>query len=202
VKESLAGLVKVVESAKGDSLRVRSYISTVFGCPFEGEVAVERSLELALALLDAGADTVALGDTTGMAHPEQVKRVLQAFTSAGIPLERIALHFHDTRGTAVANAYAAWQFGARQFDGSVSGVGGCPYAPGAAGNACTQDLVHLFERMDGAQEAPEGHGPVTGVDLAQLGDIGASLEDALGRKLPGRYHEFWKGQLERRARSA
>ncbi|MBX2798790.1 MAG: hydroxymethylglutaryl-CoA lyase [Myxococcales bacterium] len=202
VKESLSGLGKVVESAKGDGMGVRSYISTAFGCPFEGEVDVERVLSLALSLRDAGADTIALGDTTGMGHPEQVKRMLERFTEAGIPLEDIALHFHDTRGTAVANAYAAWQFGARRFDGSVSGVGGCPYAPGAAGNACTQDLVHLFERLDGAQEVPEGFAPVTGVDLERVAEAGLMLEGALERPLSGRYHEFWKGDRERQARTA
>lgn len=203
VKESLAGLHRVIASAKADGLQVRSYVSTAFGCPFEGEVSADRVIDLSLALREFGADAVALGDTTGMAHPEQVKRMLGRITDRGLPLEELALHFHDTRGTAVANAYAAWQFGARRFDGSISGVGGCPYAPGAAGNACTQDLVHLFERIDGVrQEAPEGHGPVTGIDLEQLGHIGGQLEEALGRPLSGRYHEFWKGHLERQARTA
>lgn len=201
IKESLAGLQKVLASARAEGLGVRSYVSTVFGCPFEGAVEVEQVLSISHALLDAGADAIALGDTTGMGHPEQVKRVLERLTSSGIPLEKIALHFHDTRGTAVANAYAAWQFGARRFDGSISGVGGCPYAPGAAGNACTQDLVHLFERLEGRQEAPAGFGPITGIDLERLGEIGLHLEEALERPLSGRYHEFWKGHQERRARN-
>ncbi len=202
VKESLTGLQRVVATAKGDGVKVRSYISTVFGCPFEGEVPVARTVELATALIDAGADVVALGDTTGMAHPEQVKRTLEALGSAGIGLERLALHFHDTRGTALANVFAAYQHGARQFDGSVSGVGGCPYAPGAAGNAATEDLVHFFERLDGAQEPPEGFGPATGVDLDRVVAIGETLEDLLGRELPGRYHQFRRGQAKRQARTA
>lgn len=202
VKESLGGLQAVIGTARSEGIRVRSYISTVFGCPYEGAVDPARVEQLALQLIDAGADEIALGDTTGMAHPEQVKRVLERLVEAGVPLERTALHFHDTRGTAVANAYAAWQFGARMFDGSVSGVGGCPYAPGASGNACTQDLVHLFERMHGSQEPADGHGPVTGVDLGVLGAVGQTLEQALGRPLPGRFHQYWKGQLERQARSA
>lgn len=203
VRESLAGLKKVVGDATADGVRVRSYISTVFGCPFEGEVDVARVVSIAQDLVEAGADAIALGDTTGMAHPEQVKRVLDAMVErGGIPLDNIALHFHDTRGTAVANAYAAWQVGARRFDGSVSGVGGCPYAPGAAGNAGTQDLVHLFERIDGAQEAPHGKGPVTGIDLDALAHVGDMLEKALNHPLSGRYHQYWKGHLERKARSA
>ena len=133
VKESMAGLSKVIASAVADGLGVRSYISTAFGCPFEGAVAPERVLAMASDLLEAGADAIALGDTTGMGHPEQIKRVLEVLTEGGVPLERIALHFHDTRGTAVANAYAAWQFGAP----TVRWVGvrrrGLPLRPGGGG---------------------------------------------------------------------
>lgn len=202
VKESLADTRKVIETAKGEGMSVRSYVSTAFGCPYEGAVDPARVEAIALELVALGADEVALGDTTGMGHPAQVEAMLARLVAAGLPLDRIALHFHDTRGTALVNAWVAWRAGATRFDGSVSGVGGCPYAPGAAGNACTQDLVHLFERIGGDQEPPEGRGPVTGIDLAALGRVGASLEDALGRALPGRFHQFWKGQLERRARSA
>ncbi|MEN0064361.1 MAG: hydroxymethylglutaryl-CoA lyase [Myxococcota bacterium] len=202
VKESLAGLHKVIPQAKSEGLAVRSYISTAFGCPFEGAVDPERVLAIAQDLLDEGADTIALGDTTGMGHPTQVEEILQRFVDAGIELDQIALHFHDTRGTALANVAAAWRFGARQFDGSVSGVGGCPYAPGAAGNATTQDLIHFFERLEGKQEVPEGMGPRTGVDLEAVSLIGLELEEALGRPLTGRYHEFWKGHRDRQQRSA
>jgi hydroxymethylglutaryl-CoA lyase len=189
VRESLSGLEQVISSAMGSGLSVRAYISTVFGCPFEGDVDTARTLWLARALLDAGADEIALGDTTGMAHPEQVKRILCELQDAGIPMDRTALHFHDTRGTAVVNAYAAYQVGARLFDGSLSGVGGCPYAPGAAGNACTQDLLYLF-RMLGAE---------TGVDLEAACQAGQQLETALQRPLPGRYHQYWQGQTARSA---
>ena len=202
VKESLAGLHKVIPQAKSEGLAVRSYVSTAFGCPFEGAVSVDRVLAIAQDLLEEGADTIALGDTTGMGHPQQVESILETFVDAGIPLERIALHFHDTRGTALANVAAAFRFGARHFDGSVSGVGGCPYAPGAAGNATTQDLVHYFERLDGKQEPPEGRGPATGIDLEAVSLIGLELEQALGRPLTGRYHEFWKGHRARQQRSA
>lgn len=202
IMESLGGLRKVIGTAKAENLKVRSYLSTVFGCPFEGEVAVDAVLRLALALLEAGADEVALGDTTGMAHPTQVRHVLEALTRGGVPLDKVALHFHDTRGTALVNVMAAYDFGARQFDGAISGVGGCPYAPGAAGNACTQDLVHFFERLGGAQEAPEAYGPVTGIDLDAACETGKWLEEQLGRELPGRYHQFWRGQAVRNVRSA
>ncbi len=202
IKESLAGLKKVIASAHGEGLGIRSYISTAFGCPFEGAIDPGRVLAIATELLEAGADRIALGDTTGMGHPEQVRAMLSTLVEGGIELERIALHFHDTRGTAVVNSYAAWQLGARQFDGSISGLGGCPYAPGAAGNACTQDLVHLFERLGGAQEVPGGHAPLTGIDLELLGSIGMDLEAAIGRPLSGRYHEFWRGHLEREAKTA
>jgi len=202
VKESLAGLHKVIPQAKSEGLAVRSYVSTAFGCPFEGAIEVDRVLAIARDLLEEGADTIALGDTTGMGHPTQVETVLQRFVDDGIPLERIALHFHDTRGTALANVAAAYRFGARQFDASVSGVGGCPYAPGAAGNASTQDLLHYFERLGGKQEVPEGFGPATGIDLEAVNHIGLDLEEALGRPLTGRYHEFWKGHRAREQRTA
>lgn len=193
VRESLEGLRRVVQTAKSEGLSVRSYVSTVFGCEYEGDVPVERSLDLATQLLDAGADEIALGDTTGMGHPAQVIEVLSRFVDAGIPLNRIALHFHDTRGTALANVWAAWTFGVRSFDGSVSGVGGCPYAPGAAGNACTQDMLYVFDRM----------GVHTGVDLEATCAVGDRLEDLLGRPLPGRYHRYWQGARKRaRARTA
>ena len=192
IRESLAGLKRVLQDAGTEGLESRAYISTVFGCPFEGDVPVDQTIRVAMGLLEHGAQVIALGDTTGMADPEQVKRVLAAVCEAGVPLDAIAVHFHDTRGTALANAYAAWQFGVRHFDGSVSGVGGCPYAPGAAGNACTQDLLYLFDRL----------GEATGVDLGRTCTVGDDLEGALGRALPGRYHQYWQGAAVRRAQTA
>ncbi len=189
IKESVAGLQSVMQTATAEQLHIRGYISCVFGCPYEGDVDVERTVDLAHAILDNGGHEVALGDTTGMGHPEQVKRVLTRVVESGIPLEKIALHFHDTRGTALANVYAAWQMGARSFDGSISGVGGCPYAAGAAGNACTQDLIHLFGRMN----------IETGVSLERSCEVGEELEGVLGRALPGRYHQYWQGSRERKA---
>lgn len=203
IRESLSEAKRVIETAKSDGMLVRSYVSTAFGCPFEGRVDPDRVAELAGELRAAGADEIALGDTTGMGHPAQLGPLLDRVVAAGVPREAIALHFHDTRGTALVNVFAAYALGITRFDGSVSGVGGCPYAPGAAGNLCTQDVVHLFERMAGDQEAPLGFGRMTGIDLARLDEVGSSLEELLGRELPGRYHQFSQGQQKRRqARSA
>ena len=182
VKESLAGLRKVIATAGAEGLRTRSYISTVFGCPYEGHVAASKTVDLALALLDAGADEIALGDTTGMAHPVQVQEVVRSLVDAGVPLDLLACHFHDTRGTAVVNAFAAWQVGIRNFDGSIGGIGGCPYAPGATGNASTEDLVYTFEAT----------GDDTGIDLELACATGEFMEGVLERKLPGRYLQYWK----------
>ncbi|MEC8423024.1 MAG: hydroxymethylglutaryl-CoA lyase, partial [Myxococcota bacterium] len=138
--ESLAALRDVVDVAKDEGLGIRSYISTVFGCPYEGHVPAEQTVALAHELLACGADEIALGDTTGMADPRMVQTVLQALTDSGVPTDRLGMHMHDTRGTGLANALAGYEFGIRTFDGSVAGVGGCPYAPGAAGNAASDDL--------------------------------------------------------------
>ena len=189
IRESLAGVEEVLGVARDEGMRVRSYISTVFGCPYEGEVAPGATLHLARKLLEAGADQVVLGDTTGMGTPLQVQRVIGILVDAGIPLERLAVHFHDTRGTALANAFAAWQIGITTFDASVAGIGGCPYAPGAAGNLATEDLVYLFEGM----------GVTTGVDLDTLAEAGVFMSEALGRTLPGRFHQAWRGERERTA---
>jgi hydroxymethylglutaryl-CoA lyase len=190
IRESLAGLVRVIETARAEELRIRSYISTVYGCPYEGEVPVERTVELAHALLDAGAHEIALGDTTGMGNPAQVRTILEALSDAGIPLDRVACHFHDTRGTAAVNAWAAWQVGVRSFDGSIGGIGGCPYAPGATGNASTEDLIQMFDAS----------GEPTGVDLDAACEAGVYMEDALERELPGRYLQYWKAARRRAAR--
>ncbi len=183
VRETLAVQRELVGTAGDESLRVRAYISTVFGCPYEGAVDPARPIALAEHLLAAGAETVVLGDTTGMAHPEQVKAMVARFAEAGVPLDRLALHLHDTRGTALANCYAGWLAGIRTFDGSVAGLGGCPYAPGAAGNASSEDLIYMFQAM----------GVSTGIDLDTVCAAGVGLSDVLGRDLPGRYHRYYRG---------
>jgi hydroxymethylglutaryl-CoA lyase len=182
-RESIANLRGVIAMAKDEDATVRAYISTVFGCPYEGKVDPAQAVDTALALRDAGADVLALGDTTGMGNPRQVAALVAAMVDAGIALESIALHLHDTRGTALANALAGFQAGVRSFDGSVAGLGGCPYAPGASGNAATEDLVHMFGSM----------GVSTGVDLDALATAGLNLASCLGRELPGRYHRYHAG---------
>ncbi|MGC6493033.1 MAG: hydroxymethylglutaryl-CoA lyase [Myxococcota bacterium] len=184
INESVSAVSRVIRSAADEGLGVRAYISTVFGCPYEGDVSVEAPLRIAQSMLDAGADVVVLGDTTGMALPEQVRRVIGRFADAGVDLGRVALHAHDTRGTALVNVFAAYQAGIRRFDGSAGGIGGCPYAPGASGNAATEDLVYLFH----------GLGLSTGVGLDELAAAATEMEALLGRALPGRFLAWWKGQ--------
>lgn len=190
VRESLSGLERVIDTARAEDMRIRSYISTVYGCPFEGDVPVNRTVDLALALLEAGAHEVALGDTTGVGTPLQVQQVIRTLVDEGVSLDKLACHFHDTKGMAVANAFAAWQVGVRQFDGSLGGIGGCPYAPGATGNASTEDLLHLFESL----------GEDTGIDLATVTEAGVFVEEALGKTLPGRVLQWWKADQRRQQR--
>jgi hydroxymethylglutaryl-CoA lyase len=123
----------------------RAYVSTAFGCPYSGAVDPHRAVAIALVLLELGADEVCFGDTIGVAVPLQVTALVEAATGAGIRLDEMALHFHDTRGTALANVVAGLEAGIRCFDSSTGGTGGCPYAPGAAGNLATEDLVYLLD---------------------------------------------------------
>lgn len=189
VRESVQGLSKVIGTAVDEGVAVRAYVSTAFGCPYEGDVPVARVVELSRRMLDLGAEVVALGDTTGVGLPNRVESVLNGLVAAGVSLDRIALHAHDTRGTALVNVFVAWQAGVRRFDGSVAGIGGCPYAPGAAGNAATEDLVYLFEGM----------GVRTGLDLDALAEAGREMAALLGRELPGRVHRALLGEAERTA---
>jgi len=166
----------VIRDATAAGLRVRGYLSTAFGCPFEGDVSVTRVVDLTMRLLDMGVFEIAVSDTIGVAHPGQVRRVLTALIARLAP-EKIALHFHDTRGTALANVLAAIDFGIRTFDSSAGGLGGCPYAPGAAGNLATEDLLYLVD----------GLGFDTGVDIDAVFNASTALEPALGHPLPSRY---------------
>ena len=199
-KETLFALQKVISTAKQDKMMVRSYVSTVFGCPYEGELdlfhpsqdirkqalsKIERTLDVIEKLLEYGSDYIALGDTTGMGNPRQIQFVISQIQNRGIPLEKIALHLHDTRGTALANALAGYQSGIRIFDGSTAGLGGCPYAPGATGNAASEDLLNMFSAM----------GIKTGVDLDRAAQAGILLSSILQRDLPGRYHKYIKAGL-------
>jgi hydroxymethylglutaryl-CoA lyase len=174
VAESLIAARDLVELAHGEQVPVEAIVSTAFGCPYEGDVAPERVAQIAGHLLDAGTDRLSFGDTTGMATPRRVDDLVDALEHAGITAERIGLHFHDTRGTALANVVAGLARGVTHFDASIGGLGGCPYAPGASGNAVTEDLVHMVEDM----------GIATGVDLDELLDCARLAQDIVGRELP------------------
>jgi isopropylmalate/homocitrate/citramalate synthase len=176
VDESLATYKQVCDRAIAAGLRVRGYLSTAFGCPFEGDVDPARGADVAARVLDLGVFEVAISDTIGIAHPGQVPRVLDAVL-ARIPLDRIALHFHDTRGTALANVLASLQFGVATFDASSGGLGGCPYAPGAAGNLATDDLVYMLD----------GLGIETGVSIDAVSAASAFIASKIDHRLPSRY---------------
>jgi hydroxymethylglutaryl-CoA lyase len=176
VESSLSRYADVVRHAMAAGLRVRAYLSTAFGCPYEGAVDLARVVSLTERLLDLGAYEVAVSDTIGVAHPGQVWDVLDALVPR-VPVGRIALHFHDTRGTALANVLAALEAGVTTFDASAGGLGGCPYAPGASGNLATEDLVFMLD----------GLGIETGVRLADLAAASLALEPRLGHALPSRY---------------
>jgi hydroxymethylglutaryl-CoA lyase len=191
IDEQLARLAPVFESARADGVVVRAYLSTVCGCPYEGAVAVSAVVDLARKLIDRGAAEISLGDTIGIGHPSQVRALVRAVASE-MPIERVALHLHDTYGRALANAQAGFEEGVRIFDSSLAGLGGCPYAPGASGNVATEDLVDLFER----------EGIRTGIDLDALVDASAWLEhDVLERPLPGRVYRARLGERQRARRS-
>src|SRR5690242_12723371 len=147
VDESLAAFAPVLARAGELGWWRRGYVSTAFGCPYSGAVAPGRAVEVGRRLLELGVDEVCFGDTIGVGVPPQVRAIVERATDAGIPLDRIAFHFHDTRGTALANVAAAMSVGIRCFDSSTGGTGGCPYAPGAAGNLATEDLVYLLDAI-------------------------------------------------------
>jgi hydroxymethylglutaryl-CoA lyase len=173
IAESLDAFRPVVEHAKANGWWTRGYVSTAFGCPYQGEVGEAAVVGVAQELVDLGVEELSIGDTIGVAGPTDVRRVLSALLTAGIPAHRLAMHFHDTRGTALANVTAALELGVRCFDASTGGTGGCPYAPGAAGNVATEDLVYLLER----------EGLSHGVDLDALLVAAQHVSDVLGRPL-------------------
>ena len=174
VADSLVAAHDVVAIAHGGGIAAEAIVSTAFGCPYEGDIAPERVAQVAGHLLDAGADQLSFGDTTGMATPRRVDDLLDALERAGIAADRVGLHFHDTRGTALANVLAALERGVTRFDASVGGLGGCPYAPGASGNLVTEDLVHMLDDM----------GIETGVDLDALVECARLAQVIVGRELP------------------
>jgi hydroxymethylglutaryl-CoA lyase len=170
---SLLEIEQVVALAHAQGASVQAIVATAWGCPYEGEVPLERVLSVAGRALAAGADGLSYGDTTGMATPGRVTRLVGQ-TRLAYPDVAVNLHFHNTRGTALANVLAALQLGVADFDASVGGLGGCPYAPGASGNVATEELVHMVQDM----------GVDTGVDLDALIDVAARAEAIVGRRLP------------------
>ena len=171
IAESLARFEPIMNAARESGLKVRGYVSCVLGCPYEGEVPPGRVAEVAGALYDMGCYEVSLGDTIGVGTPGKTKAMLQACEQR-VPLERLAGHYHDTYGQALANIYASLESGVRTFDASVAGLGGCPYAAGASGNVATEDVVYMLQ----------GLGMQTGVDLERLVGTGQWISQALGRE--------------------
>jgi hydroxymethylglutaryl-CoA lyase len=171
--QSLDDIAQVIALAHERGATCQVIVSTAWGCPYEGDVPVERVVATAGRALADGADTVSFGDTTGMATPGRVRRLIGEFRAAH-PEAALNLHFHNTRGTGLANVLAALEMGVSDFDASVGGLGGCPYAPGATGNIATEELVHMVEDM----------GVSTGIDLSALIDAAADAERIIGRQLP------------------
>ena len=174
---SLEAAAPVLARARDLGWWRRGYVSTAFGCPYTGAVEPDRPVEVALRLLELGVDEICFGDTIGVGVPRQVRALTRAATAAGIALDRIAFHFHDTRGTALANVAAALELGIGCFDASAGGTGGCPYAPGAAGNLATEDLVYFLDASG------VDHGVDLGGVLAAARFIAAALGKPLATKV-------------------
>lgn len=147
IAESLARYAEVIAQARAAQVRVRGYVSCVLGCPYEGEIALSAVTEVSDQLYQLGCEEISLGDTIGVGTPEKAKKMLGAVAEK-IPLEHLAVHFHDTYGQALANIYACLTLGVSIIDSSVGGLGGCPYAPGAAGNVATEDVVYMLEGLN------------------------------------------------------
>jgi len=188
VDKALVTLDEVARAALDLGMRVRAYLSVVFGCPYEGRQDPHRVLELVERLLDMGAYEVSLGDTIGVANPKQVRELL-GLLAASVPLERLALHMHDTRGVALANVLAGLDAGVRTFDTAFGGLGGCPYAPGASGNLATEDAVYMLEGM----------GFDTGVDLDTLVAASERVAALLARSLPSKVLQAELGARRKKA---
>ena len=176
IDESLETYRGVCAEARARNLPVRAYVSTAFGCPFEGGVDAATVARVSAELIAMGSYQVAVSDTIGIAHPGQVPIVVNA-VAAQVPLDRVALHFHDTRGTALANVLMALTLGVTTFDASAGGLGGCPYAPGATGNLATEDLLYMLD----------GLGIETGVSLQKVLAASRAIEEKLGHPLASRY---------------
>lgn len=170
IDESLARIAAIAGLARADGVRVRGYVSTVLGCPYQGAVPIDDAVRVSRALVDLGCYEVSLGDTIGAGTARGVRELIDAVSSE-LPLDRLAVHFHDTRGQALANVLAALDRGVRTIDASIAGLGGCPYATGASGNVATEDVVYLLD----------GLGVESGVDLDRLIDAGRWISETLCR---------------------
>ncbi|MCF8975841.1 hydroxymethylglutaryl-CoA lyase, partial [Pseudomonas edaphica] len=171
---SLAAFGDIVSFAADHPVRLNGSIATTFGCPFEGKIDEDRVLQIVDAYRELGIQGITLADTTGMANPRQVERLVKRVLQQ-VPASDLTLHFHNTRGLGLCNVLAAYEAGARRFDAALGGLGGCPFAPGASGNICTEDLVNLCEEV----------GIHTGIDLPHLLQMSRRLPALLGHELPG-----------------
>ncbi len=179
LNESLQRIKEALSVLKGDKVRLRGYLSMVFGCPYEGEVPVIKSLKLSQDLLQLGIQEISLGDTIGFAGPNQVKDLLTIFKKQ-IPKEKIAMHFHDTKGMALVNIFESINLGVTAFDSSAAGLGGCPYAKGATGNVATEDVLHLINLL----------GLNAGIDLKKLSDASLEILKFLDKTPSSKVHQF------------
>ena len=181
IAESLDRFKPVSEAAKAANIKVRGYVSCVLGCPYEGEIKPQAVADVAGALYEMGCYEVSLGDTIGTGTPARTKAMIEACAKR-VPLEKLAGHYHDTYGQALANIYASYEIGVRTFDASVAGLGGCPYAAGASGNVATEDVVYMMNGM----------GVRTGVDLRRLVEIGRWICGVLGREPSSKVNKAFK----------
>ncbi|UFS77946.1 hydroxymethylglutaryl-CoA lyase [Tardiphaga sp. 37S4] len=170
VAESIERFKPVIERAKADGIRVRGYVSCVLGCPYDGDVAPQAVVDVSKTLFDLGCYEVSLGDTIGVGTPSKARQMLRA-VAGSVPMPKLAMHFHDTYGQALANLYAGMEEGCRVVDSAAGGLGGCPYAPGATGNVGTEDVVYMLEGM----------GVATGVDMNKLLAATNTISDLIGR---------------------
>jgi hydroxymethylglutaryl-CoA lyase len=189
IAATLQAFGEVVPPALERGMRVRAYVSTVYGCPYEGKVDPNKALELCRALRAMGCYQISLGDTIGVANPRQVRDVLSRVL-AETPIDAVAVHFHDTRGTALANILVAVEMGITTVDAALGGLGGCPYAPGASGNVATEDVVYMLEEM----------GVKTGVELEKLIDCSRLASTLVGHEMPSKYYRAAIGARQRAGR--
>ena len=180
VEESLTKISDVIKEAQKDGIKVRGYISTVFGCPYEGKTSTKVLVEILKTLFDLGVYECSLGDTIGVANPAQVQNIIELLDKE-FDLNKIAMHFHDTKGHALANILKSYDLGIRAFDSSAGGLGGCPYALGATGNVATEDLVYMFESM----------GIKTGVDMNKLILASEKVLKFLNKTSPSKFHQSY-----------